>query len=95
MALLTLLEPVDEYEAKCLRNSIKVKPMNLHKNNTFFPNLSIFWHFYLLVKPFQGFGTNENVIIQTLCPKEQNELEILKAAYKRCERILKNSISFF
>ena len=52
--VLALLEPTDEFEAKCLRDAIK------------------------------GAGTNEKVLIQTLCPKEAHEIEILKAAYKRC-----------
>lgn len=51
--VLALLEPTDEYEAKCIRNAVK------------------------------GVGTNEKVVIQTLCPKETVEIEVLKAAYKR------------
>lgn len=31
----------------------------------------------------KGLGTNEKVLIQTLCAKEGHEIEILKAAYKR------------
>ena len=52
--VLALLEPFDEYEAKCMRKAIK------------------------------GLGTDEQVLIQILCPKEAHEVEILKAAYKRC-----------
>lgn len=53
-AVLGLLEPTDEFEAKSLHHAIK------------------------------GLGTNEKVCIQTICPKEAHEIEILKAAYKRC-----------
>jgi len=49
-----LLEPTDEYEAKCVRSAMK------------------------------GLGTDEQVLIQILCSKEAHEVEILKAAYKRC-----------
>ncbi|RNA19585.1 annexin A13 [Brachionus plicatilis] len=31
----------------------------------------------------EGLGTNENLLTQTLCPKEPHEIEILKATYKR------------
>jgi hypothetical protein len=31
----------------------------------------------------KGIGTKEKIVIQTLCPKEAHEIEILKAAYKR------------
>jgi hypothetical protein len=51
--VLSLLEPVDEFEARHLRNAI------------------------------HGIGTNEKVVIQILCPKESNEIEILRAAYQR------------
>ena len=49
-----MLEPTDEYEAKCVRSAMK------------------------------GLGTDEQVLIQILCSKEAHEVEILKAAYKRC-----------
>lgn len=52
-ALTALLDPIDEYDAKCLRNAI------------------------------HGLGTNEKVVIETLCPKDAHEIEVLKAAYKR------------
>jgi annexin A7/11 len=53
--VLALIEPIDEYEAKCIRKAIK------------------------------GLGTDEQVCIQTLCPKEAHEIEILKSAYERCK----------
>lgn len=59
-AVLALLEPLDEYDAHCLRKAIK------------------------------GVGTNEKIVIQTLCPKEAHEIEILRAAYKRCIFLFKN-----
>ena len=34
-----------------------------------------------------GLGTDEQVLIQTICPKEAHEIEILNAAYKRCKII--------
>lgn len=52
-SLLALLEPTDEYEARCVQEAIK------------------------------GTGTNELVLIQTLCPKGASEIQVLKEAYSR------------
>lgn len=37
----------------------------------------------ILHEAINGVGTDEKIVIQTLCPKEAHEIEILKAAYKR------------
>jgi len=34
-------------------------------------------------RAIKGIGTDEQILIQTLCPKEAHEIEILKAAYQR------------
>jgi len=49
-----------------------------------------------VIKAMRGLGTDEQILIQTLCPKEAHEVEILKAAYKGCIKIkkLENNLIF-
>ena len=73
--VLALLVPSEEYDAKCVREAIKVKYLKdlLFKR----PLLNLF------TSILKGAGTNEKVLIQTLCPKEAFEIEKIKRAYKK------------
>ena len=40
----------------------------------------------------KGIGTDEKTLIRILFPKEAREIEILKAAYKRCKYYIHSKI---
>ncbi len=63
-----------EYEAKCIRNALRVGLKALY---SLFKRIE--FKFFK-----KGFGTNEKVCIQILCTKEAFEIQQLKAAYSKC-----------
>lgn len=76
--VLALLVPSDEYDAICVEEAIKVNFILCWLSKRF-----LFINLFMSI--LKGAGTNERVLVQTLCTKDPSQIGKIKAAYKKCK----------